>query len=57
MIQVTEYPGIVVPGPVPGEGGVVSIGGEHRSEFQEVEEVLQPTIELIVRHLCNMTLS
>lgn len=57
MIQVTENPGIIVPGPVPGVGGVVSIGGEHGSEFQEVEEVLQTTIKLTLGHPCNMTLS
>lgn len=57
MVQVTEDPGVVVPSSVPGEGRVVGVGGEHGSEFKEVEEMLQPTIELVVGHLCDMPLS
>ena len=42
---------------MPGIVGVVEVCGEHGCQLEEVQQVLQPPIDLCVGHLCNVSLS
>ena len=49
-VQVTEDPRVVVPSPLPCVGRKIIISGKHCSHFKQMEQMLQPTVQLLISH-------